>query len=104
MKLLLRTALVMLLSLATSSAFAATLPTHQFSAEAERALLLDKVFQRQHLERQLIKLGVDAASANQRVGQMTDTEVAGLQGNLTELPAGAGTGLLLLIILIILLI
>jgi hypothetical protein len=94
----------MLLSLAASSTFAATRPTHQFSAEAERALLLDKVFQRQHVARQLVELGVDGATANQRVSHMTDTEVAGLQGKLTELPAGAGTGLLLLIIIIILLI
>lgn len=104
MNLPLKTALVMLLSLAMSSAFAATLPTHQFSAESERVLLFENVIQRKHVEREMIELGVTPADAKQRVRLMTDAEVAALQGNMTELPAGAGTGLLLLIIIVILLI
>ena len=60
---------------------------------------------REHVEQQLIRLGVDRAEAIARVQQMTDRQIAGLQGQLSELPAGAGvstTNLLLIIILVIL--
>jgi hypothetical protein len=99
-------ALSLSLSLTMSSAFATMLPPAQFSAEPERSQQLANMSQRRHVERQLIELGVEAADARQRVKQMTSAEIAGLQGKLTELPAGGriSTIELLLIIIVIILI
>jgi hypothetical protein len=50
-------------------------------------------------------MGIDPLTAKARVSQMTDEEVAQLNGRIAELPAGAGvstTHLLLIIIIIIL--
>jgi hypothetical protein len=62
--------------------------------------------QRQHVEQQLIELGVEAAVARQRVNQMTGAEIAGLQGKLTAIPAGGNLGTVewLLIIIVIILV
>jgi hypothetical protein len=105
MNLLKKCALALLLSLTMSSAFATMLPTAGFSAEPERMQLFANISQRQHVEQQLIELGVGAVDARQRVNQMTSAEIAGLQGKLTEMPAGGNLGtveLLLIIIVIIL--
>jgi TolA-binding protein len=97
--------LMALLSLALSPAYAAMVPTAQFSAEPERARLSINIDQRQQIEQQLIELGVAPAEANARVSQMTDQQIASLQGKITELPAGAAVSTveLLLIILIVIL-
>jgi hypothetical protein len=62
--------------------------------------------ERRDVQQQLIKLGVDPASATERVNHMTDAEVSEINGRLDDLPAGAGVSTvdLLLIIIIILLI
>lgn len=62
--------------------------------------------EREDVQQQLIKLGVDPDSAKERVNLMTDAEVSEINGRLDELPAGAGVSTvdLLLIIIIILLI
>jgi len=97
--------LMALLGLALSPAYAAMVPTAQFNAEPERAQLIINVAQRQQVELELIELGVDRAEAIERVSQMTDEQIAGLQGKITELPAGGlvGTIELLLIVLIVIL-
>lgn len=97
--------LMALLGLALSPAYAAMVPTAQFSAEPERAQLSINIAQRQQIEQQLIELGVAPAEANARVSQMTDQQIASLQGKITELPAGAAVSTveLLLIILIVIL-
>jgi hypothetical protein len=80
--------------------------TPQMSAEPERARLIENLAKRDLVERQLIGLGVDPADAAQRVNQMTEQQISSLQGQITQLPAGAGvstTNLLLIIILVILL-
>jgi septal ring factor EnvC (AmiA/AmiB activator) len=66
----------------------------------------DQATEREDVQHQLVKLGVDPASAKERVNQLTDAEVAEINGRLEELPAGAGISTvdLLLIIIIILLI
>lgn len=97
--------LMALLCLALSPAYAAMVPTVPFSAEPERAQLSNKFAQRQQIEQQLIELGVAPAEANARVSQMTDQQIASLQGKITELPAGAAVSTveLLLIVLIVIL-
>jgi TolA-binding protein len=98
--------LMPLLWIALSPAYAAMVPTDQFTAEPERAQLSINIAQRQQIEQQLIELGVEPAEANERVRQMTDQQIASLQGKIAELPAGAGVSnieLLLIILIIILL-
>jgi hypothetical protein len=66
---------------------------------------LTELLERNDVQQQLIKLGVDPLSAKVRVNQMTDEELAQLNGRIAELPAGAGisiTHILLIIIILIL--
>lgn len=68
---------------------------------------LVELLERQDVQQQLVEMGVDPADALARVDQMTPEELAQLNGQIAQLPAGAGTtGLiqLLLIIIIIILI
>jgi len=63
--------------------------------------------QNRRVQQQLIQLGVDPVAAIDRVNQMTEVEIARMQGKIDQLPAGAGLStvdLLLIIILLILLI
>jgi uncharacterized membrane protein YgcG len=60
--------------------------------------------EREDLRRQLAALGVDVASARERVAALTDSEVARLNQRLAELPAGGdvlGVILLLFIVFIV---
>ncbi len=96
--------LVLLFSLVALPAQAALQAGTQFSAEPEREQILNPN-PRQQLARQMIELGVTRDDASRRVAQLTDTEVRKLQGQMQQLPAGAGvstTNLLLIIILVIL--
>jgi len=98
--------LMTLLWLAMSPAYAAMVPTVQFTAEPERAHLSINIGQRQQVEQQLIELGVDPAEATERVRQMTDQQISSLQGKIAELPAGAAVSnieLLLIVLIVILL-
>ena len=92
--------------LSTSTAFAAMVLTPHLIGEPERAQLVRNIAERQHVEQQLIELGVDPVEASERVKQMTDQQISSLQGQIAELPAGAGvstTNLLLIVIVLILL-
>jgi len=98
--------LMAVLWISTSTAFAAMVATPQLIAEPERAQLVRNIAERQHVEQQLVKLGVDPIEASERVKQMTDQQISSLQGQIAELPAGAGvstTNLLLIVIVLILL-
>jgi len=98
--------LMALLWLAMLPAYAAMVPTVQFTAEPERAYLSINIAQRQQVELELIKLGVDPAEAIERVSQMTDQQISSLQGKIVELPAGAAVSnieLLLIVLIVILL-
>ena len=80
--------------------------THELLREGERAQLIDRL-QREDVQQELVRLGVDPAAAHKRVDQMTDEEVAQLTGQITELPAGGSLSaiqLLLIIVIIILLV
>lgn len=106
MKLCKKLTLIALLWLALLPAYAAMEPTAQFTAEPERVHLRINIAQRQQVEQQLIELGVDPAEASGRVAQMTDQQISSLQGEIANLPAGAGVSnieLLLIILIVILL-
>lgn len=60
--------------------------------------------ERQDVQKQLTDMGIDPTAALARVNRMTEQELAQLNGQLNNLPAGAGVStveLLLIIILII---
>lgn len=89
-----------------SSAQAAMVATSDVLLQADRIQLV-KILEREDVRQQLIALGVDAESSLTRVNQMTDEELAQLNGHLSELPVGAGLStvdLLIIVILVILLI
>jgi len=87
-------------------AYAAMVTTPELLMTPDRSQLINSL-QSQEVQQQLIKMGVDPVAAMNRVEQMTEAEIASLQGKINELPAGAGIGtleLLLIIIIIILLV
>lgn len=70
------------------------------SSQADRAAVLSFV-SRADVASQLQSMGLDAATAKDRVAAMTDAEVAYLAGRIEQLPAGADTaGVILLIVII----
>ena len=106
MKYPIKIVLMAVLWLSTSTAFAAMVSTSHLITEPERAQMVRNIAERQHVEQQLIELGIDPIEASDRVKQMTDQQISSLQGQIAELPAGAGvstTNLLLIIIVLILL-
>jgi len=77
---------------------AANAPDHR--REAERAAVLSFVT-RADVAGELQSMGLDAATAKDRVAAMTDAEVAYLAGRIERLPAGGDTaGVILLIVII----
>ena len=70
------------------------------SSQADRGAVLSFV-SRADVASQLQSMGLDAATAKDRVAAMTDAEVAYLAGRIEQLPAGADTaGVILLIVII----
>jgi hypothetical protein len=70
------------------------------STQADRSAVLGFV-SRADVAGQLQVMGLDAATAKDRVAAMSDTEVSYLANRINSLPAGADTAGVLLIILII---
>lgn len=70
------------------------------SSQADRSAVLGFVT-RADVANQLQGLGLDAATAKDRVAAMTDAEVTYLAGQINSLPAGADTAGVILLILII---
>lgn len=72
----------------------------QSTSAAERSAVMNFV-SRADVAGQLASMGLDAATAKDRIAAMTDDEVRYLAGQINSLPAGAdGAGILLLIIII----
>jgi hypothetical protein len=70
------------------------------SSQGDRAAVLSFVT-RADVAGQLQSMGLDAATAKDRVAAMSDAEVAHLAGQLERLPAGGDTaGVILLIVII----
>lgn len=98
--------LLALLVIYLSPAQAAMISTESALGEVDRAQLVT-MLEREEIQQQLVEMGVDPADALARVEQMTDKEVVVLNGQIAQLPAGAGVStveLLLIIILLILII
>lgn len=70
------------------------------SSQADRSAVLSFV-SRADVAGQLQAMGLDAATAKDRVAAMSDGEVSYLAGRINSLPAGADTAGVLLIILVI---
>jgi hypothetical protein len=70
------------------------------SSQVDRSAVLDFVT-RADVAGQLQTMGLDPATAKDRVAAMTDAEVAYLAGRINSLPAGADTAGVILLILII---
>ncbi|MGQ0653917.1 MAG: PA2779 family protein [Betaproteobacteria bacterium] len=69
-------------------------------SQADRAALV-QLLTRSDVAAQLRSLGIDAATARDRVAALTDQEVQSLTGRINSLPAGAdAAGLLLLVIVV----
>jgi hypothetical protein len=70
------------------------------ASQADRSAVLSFVT-RADVAGQLQALGLDAATAKDRVAAMTDAEVSYLAGRINGLPAGADTAGVILLILVI---
>lgn len=98
--------LTALLMMPLAPARAGMVGTDDILHQQDRARLAE-MLDRSDVKQQLIGMGVDPVYAKARIEQMTDDEIAQLNGRISELPAGAGgigtTELLLIIIILILL-
>lgn len=93
-----------IITLYLGSAHAAMESTASALGNADRTQLT-ALLEREEVQQQLVEMGVDPVNALARVEQMTDEEVVTLNGQIAQLPAGAGVSTLnLLLIIIIILI
>lgn len=86
-----------------SLAQAKMVDTGEILQSTDRAQIV-RTLERKDVQQQLIDMGVDPASAIERVSQMTDAEIAQINGRLADLPAGAGLNTVELLLIIIILI
>jgi hypothetical protein len=70
------------------------------SSQVDRSAVLSFV-SRADVASQLQSMGLDAASAKDRVAAMSDAEVSYLAGRINSLPAGADTAGVILLLLVI---
>ena len=90
------------------SAAGAVVGTEQAIRLEDRTLMIDRIngtLAERQIRDQLVALGVDPADARQRVEALSDGELALLDEQLAELPAGAGAlevlGIVLLVLLVL---
>ena len=105
MKYLKNLGITMAFLLMTIPAHSAMVATPELLMTPEQTKLINAL-QSQQVRKQLMEMGVDPVAAGDRVKQMTQSEIASLQGRIDQLPAGAGIStvdLLLVIIILILL-
>jgi len=94
----------LLLTLSFSQVQAAIISNTQVFQQAQHihdkeALL--QIIKRNDVQQQLVKLGVSAADAEKRINNMTQQEIAQLNQQINELPAGGDAlGLIVLIFII----
>lgn len=96
--------LLCFVTLQVAPASAALVGTEQLLQQpADDRARLTATFSRPEVQRQLIALGVDPGSAQQRVAAMTDAEIAELNTKLEQLPAGGSfLGAIVLIAVVLL--
>lgn len=99
---------VQLISLGMPAAQASMIGTDDYAAVTERAERLDRVqdfLAQDRVKAQFEAFGVDPDVAADRVAALTDAELAELDGQLGDLPAGAGVltvlGVLFVVILVL---
>lgn len=102
-KLGLRISLLGMLLISMTSVQAGMVSTEEILHQQDRTQLIN-MLGRDDVQQQLIEMGVDPVSARARVNQMTEEEVAQLNGRIAELPAGAGLGTVEILLIIIILI
>jgi hypothetical protein len=68
------------------------------------AAKVDSFLEREDVQKQLIRLGVDPADAKKRVAGLTAGEIRELEKRIDELPAGSGVLAVLGIVLIVLIV
>lgn len=87
-------------------AHAALVTTDQLVAssevEAQRNAIAE-LLQREDIKQELLNLGVDPNTINDRVASMTPAEVSQVHGQLADLPAAAGLGTIAVVLLILIL-
>ena len=87
------------------TAYAAVIDTPTLLQVQERAAAISRIqaqLSRDEVRKVMIELGVDPAQAQARVSALTDSEVAKLDRELAQLPAGGDAWLLLVIVLTVL--
>lgn len=95
---------ISLSSLSMGSAQAAIVTNQQiidktYQVNDKQALL--QIINREDVQQQLLSMGVSSADIESRINQMTHEEIAQLNQQMTELPAGAdGLGLVVLVFLV----
>ena len=93
--------------LVVSTAQAATVSTQMQLSAAQGDGLRDQVLQalaQDDVQRQLIERGVDPADARARVAALSDSELADLQRQIDDMPAGSGALAVVGVVAIVLLV
>lgn len=67
---------------------------------ASERLQVQQALQRSDVMRQMEAMGVDPQAARDRVSRLSDSEVHGLVGKMSALPAGADSGFIALILVV----
>ena len=104
---ILMTVLGFLLALPHPAAVAALIPTGAALDPQNETDNRAKVMQflvREDVQAALVAQGIDPAEAAERVGGLTDAEVAQIAGRIDELPAGGILGVAIAVLLIVLLV
>jgi hypothetical protein len=99
--------IIILLSLYIAPLQAAMVDNRDLIQQAQHEVSVNQVisyFDQTEVQQQLIDMGVDPIAAKERVYNMSDAELAQLNRNLEELPAGSGVIGILLVVFIVLVI
>ena len=88
----------------TAAATIGTQTVLQLEDRAEAVSRIQSNLARDDVRKAMVGLGVDPAQAQERVASLTDAEVARLDQQLAQLPAGGDGGWILLVILLTVLI
>lgn len=89
------------------SAGAGVVRTDQYLALQDREARIDRIngfMTRESVREQLTSMGVDPAAASSRVASLTDAELASLDENLQDMPAGGSLLELVLVVFLVLII
>jgi hypothetical protein len=88
-----------------STAYAGVIGTEHYLGALEREQALDRidaVLAREEVRERLEQLGVDPAQAFERVAALSDAELAALEQNLEQLPAGGILGVIGVVFVVLL--